>query len=411
MAPNPAKVTTPVTVTASFADPTVDGGPNDVTAAELLVDGDVTTLAPGAGTAFTPVPTGTGTATGSVVLSSAVLATLTQGKHRIYVRAQDSIGNWGPVTSALLNLAVTGATTSALSLHPSPTNGTADVSLSATGDDAALGGTVDDARYAIDCDPAVSACTTAPLTLASPGAATSAETATIAATDVQALGLGAHPVYVQTHDSAGFWGPSATATLVVDNLAPTASGLAVTPATNDGTKADPVDPTSFKVSGTFTDLGTPPSAIVAAEGYFPPQVAGAQTAPTTDNDGTGFVFQSNDGAFGETAETAYGLIPLSQLTAYPDGTYQIWVHAKDAAGNWGIWTPTSFTMKRGLFADGFDAGNLAAWTGGTVPTTPGTRLQVLATAASAGGFGLAVTGSTTTQATVQTPPVSPAATG
>ena len=47
MAPNPAKVTTPVTVNASFADPTVDGGPNDVTAAELLIDGDVTTVTPG----------------------------------------------------------------------------------------------------------------------------------------------------------------------------------------------------------------------------------------------------------------------------------------------------------------------------------------------------------------------------
>ena len=71
----------------------------------------------------------------------------------------------------------------------------------------------------------------------------------------------------------------------------------------------------------------------------------------------------------------------------------------------------TLTVKRGLFADGFDAGTLAAWTGGTVPTTPGTRLQVQAGAAAAGGFGLAVTGSTTTQATVQTPAVAPAATG
>ena len=74
---------------------------------------------------------------------------------------------------------------------------------------------------------------------------------------------------------------------------------------------------------------------MAAEGWFPPQVGGVQTPPTTANDGQGFVFQSNDGAFGETAETAYGLVPLSQLTAYPDGSYSIWMHAKDAAGNWG----------------------------------------------------------------------------
>jgi hypothetical protein len=409
MAPNPAKVTTPVTVNASFVDPTVDGGPNDVTAAELVIDGDVTTLTPGSGTPITTVPTGTGTATGSIVLSSAVLTTLTQGKHRIYVRAQDSIGNWGPVTSAQLNLAVTGATTSGLSVSPTPTNGTSDVALSATGDDSALGGTVDAARYAMDCDPATSACPTLPVDLASPGAATSAEDATIPATAVQALGVGAHTVYVQTHDSAGFWGPSATVTLTVDTAGPSASGTAVTPSPNDGTKADPIDPTSFKAIGTFTDLGTPPSAVVAAEGWFPPQVGGVQTPPTSANDGQGFVFQSNDGAFGETVETAYGLVPLSQLTAYPDGTYSIWMHAKDAAGNWGPWVATPLIVKRGLFADGFDAGTLAAWTGGTVPTIPGTRLQVQAAAAAAGGFGLAVSGSGTTQATVQTPAVAPAA--
>ena len=74
MTPNPAKVTTPVTVNASFSDPTVDGGPNDVTAAELLIDGDVTTLTPGSGTPIATTPTGTGTATGSIVLSSTMLS-------------------------------------------------------------------------------------------------------------------------------------------------------------------------------------------------------------------------------------------------------------------------------------------------------------------------------------------------
>jgi hypothetical protein len=407
MTPNPAKVTTPVTVTASFADPTVDGGPNDVTAAEVLIDGEVTSLAPGAGAGFPPTGSG-GTATGSITLTSAQLSALSQGKHRIYVRAEDSVGNWGPVTSAVLNLAVTGATTSAVSVTPKPTNGSVDVAVAATGDDSALSGTIDAARFVVDCDPSgAGPCTPTAMTLASPGSATTAETGTLPAVAVQAAGPGAHTIYVQTHDSEGFWGPSALVTLVVDTSAPTGSALAVSPATNDGTVADPVDPTSFKISGTFTDLGTPPSALVAAEGFFPPVVAGVQTAPTTANDGTGLVFQANDGAFGSTVETAYGLVPLSQLTAYPDGTYQVWMHAKDAAGNWGTWTPVSFTMKRGLFADGFDAGTLAAWTGGTVPAPPGARLTTIPAAASAGGFGLAVTGSGTTQATVQTPAVAP----
>ena len=118
------------------------------------------------------------------------------------------------------------------------------------------------------------------------------------------------------------------------------------------------------------------------------------------------MFQSNDGAFGETVETAYGLVPLSQLTAYPDGTYSDLDARQGCGGQLGsVGGHDRSRSSAGLFADGFDAGTLTAWTGGTVPAAPGTRLLVQAAAASAGGFGLAVTGSGTTQATVQTPAV------
>lgn len=410
MTPNPAKVTTPVTVNASFRDPAVDGGPNDIVAAELLIDSEVTSLAPGGGAAFTPDPTGPGTATGTTTIPSSVLATLTQGKHRIYVRAEDAASNWGQVTSVVLNLAVTGATTSAVTVAPTPTNGSTDVTVSATGDDSGLGGTVDDARFSVDCDPAgVTPCTFSPMTLGSPGSGTTSESGSIAAADVQALGEGNHPIYVQSHDSEGFWGPSGTATLVVDRTGPNASLLGVNPPTNDGTLGDPADPTQFKVYGTFTDgsVTSPASKIVAAEGFFP-LPGGA--APTTANDGTGFVFQASDGAFNTNSETAYGLVPLSTLTSCPDGTYPVFLHAKDAAGNWGPWASANLVVKRGLFADGFESNSLAAWTGGTSPAPPGTRLQVSTTAASAGTYGLIVSGSGTSQGTVQTPAISPAAT-
>ena len=284
LAPNPAKVTTPVTVSATFRDPAVDGGPSDVTAAELLVDGEVTSLAPGAGAAFAPTPTGAGTATGTTTIPSSVLATLAQGKHRIYVRAEDAAGNWGPVTSAVLNLAVTGATTSAVSATPTPTNGSVDVTVGATGDDSGLGGTVDQAQLAVDCDPAgATPCTFIAMGLGTPDAGTTSETGTIPAIGVQALGEGTHTVYVQTHDSEGFWGPSATATLVVDKTGPNGTGLNVNPPTNDGTVADPVDPTSFKISGTFTDgsATSPASKVVAAEGMFPAPALSHRRPPTT----------------------------------------------------------------------------------------------------------------------------------
>jgi hypothetical protein len=213
---------------------------------------------------------------------------------------------------------------------------------------------------------------------------------------------------VQSHDSEGFWGPSGTADLVVDRTGPNGTSLGVNPPTNDGTVADPVDPTSFKVFGTFTDgsATSPASKVVAAEGLFP--LPGG-VAPTTTDDGKGLVFQANDGSFSSSSETAYGLVPLSQLTSYPDGTYPVFMHAKDAAGNWGPWASTNLVVKRGLFADGFESSTLAAWTGGTVPAPPGTRLTVTSSTAghSAGTYGLAITGSGTTQATVQTPVITP----
>jgi hypothetical protein len=105
---------------------------------------------------------------------------------------------------------------------------------------------------------------------------------------------------------------------------------------------------------------------------------------------------------------AYGLVPLSQLTAYADGTYPVFMHAKDAAGNWGPWASVNLVMKHGLFTDGFDSGATltSVWTGGVV-AVPTTRVAISAAARSAGVNGLAVTGSGTTQATVQTPPVAP----
>jgi hypothetical protein len=407
MTPNPAKVTTPVTLTTSFTDPAA-GGPNAVTAAEVLIDGQATTVAPGTSAlALTPTSTGTGTASGTFTLSSAVLGTLTQGKHRIYVRAMDSVGNWGALTSAVLNLTVTGASTINVSLTPTPTDGHADVVISATGDDSALGGTVDQARFTVDATGTFTA-----MTVASPGSAISAETGVLPAAVVQTLTEGTHTIWVQTHDSAGFWGPLASVSLVYDKTAPSSSAVAVSPSTTDGTVGDPVDPTSLKVTGTFTDVsaGAPTSNIVAAEGYFPP-MAGAIQSTTMPANGTGFTFVASDGSFDQSTETAYGLIPLSELTAYPDGTFQVYVHGKDAAGNWGPWNPTSFTIKRGLFSDGFEAGTLAAWTGGTVPTVAGTRLTVNAAAKNTGSYGLAVTGSAKTAATVATPAITPAATG
>ena len=87
----------------------------------------------------------------------------------------------------------------------------------------------------------------------------------------------------------------------------------------------------LRVYATFSDAGLGGSKIVAAEGFF-----NRTTPPALGPDnGTGFVFMANDGAFDSPTERAYGLVPLTELTALPDGPVSIYIHAKDAAGNWG----------------------------------------------------------------------------
>jgi hypothetical protein len=114
----------------------------------------------------------------------------------------------------------------------------------------------------------------------------------------------------------------------------------VEPSPNNGTAGSPVDPTAIKVTAAFTDpvsngVATP---ITAAEGFLD----NASGVP-----GTGLTFVASDGSFTATAESAYGLIPLSQLTGMAEGPHQIYVHAKDLAGNWGPYAPLTLVVDRG----------------------------------------------------------------
>ncbi|MGI5238974.1 multicopper oxidase domain-containing protein [Dactylosporangium sp. CA-139066] len=333
-APDPAGVTAPVTVTADFSD--VANGGSTVDAAEVVVD-DLS-IGEGTGIAFTSAAFGTASVvTGATAtIDTAVLTTLTQGRHTLWVRARDSAGNWGVVNSTTVNLAVTGAVTTAVSVSPNPTSSTATLALSATGDDRALGGTVVAAEYSIDAAAGNGAGTA--MTLAQPGAAISAETATIPAEVAGALTEGRHTVYVHTKDSLGLWGPMGSTELVVDRTAPALLQGAVLPASTNGTVGSPSDPGDLRVNAAFTD---PVSAGVASP------IAGAEGfIDTAGTNGSGFVFFALDGAFSTPTENTYGLVPLSELTGLSDGQHTILVHARDAAGNWGPLTAVTFTVDR-----------------------------------------------------------------
>ena len=335
LAPAAVKVTQPVTLTADLSD--VANGGSNVIGAEYVIDnpgavanGTGTMLAASAASPFgTPVVTGA-----TATLTPAILQTLTKGLHTVYVRALDSANNWGPVSSATFTVTTTGPVTSAGTLTPAVTNGSVDIALRATGDDTGLGGTIDGAEYVVGTNPAV------PMAL-TPGAtpAVAAESATIPAAVVAALPVGATTVSVRTHDSFGLWGTPLALTLTKTTTGPAAAAPTINPNPTDGTVGSPIDPTQLAVTSTFTEPGTPAVASVAgAEGFI----------DTAGTNGAGFVFVASDGKFDTASETGYGLIPLSQVTALPDGVHQIFVHGRDSAGNWGSFSQAGLTVDHGV---------------------------------------------------------------
>ncbi|MEU2609989.1 multicopper oxidase domain-containing protein [Micromonospora sp. NPDC007271] len=334
VAPNPASVRNTITITADFTDER--NGNSVVDRAEAVVD-DLR-VAEGTGIPFTAAGFGAGpTVTGATAtLPADLLLTLAQGKHTIWVRGHDVAGNWGVVGSATLNLAVTGAVTTGVTLSPNPTGGTGEIAISATGDDRGLGGTVTDAEYFVDTSGPNG--TGTPLGLGSPGAAISAESGSIPAVVAAALAEGRHSVLVHTRDSFGFWGPYAAADLVVDRTVPALLSGTVEPAVTNGRTGSASDPNDLRITAAFTDPvgGGVHSTIADAEGFL--DVGGA--------DGTGFTFLALDGSFNSGTENTYGLLPLSELTGVADGTHRVLVHARDSAGNWGPLAALTFVLDR-----------------------------------------------------------------
>ncbi|MGZ4602234.1 MAG: multicopper oxidase domain-containing protein [Kineosporiaceae bacterium] len=352
----------PTSVTATFVDqvsPLCTGGNcavHNVTAAEYFVD-----AIPGAGGTGTQVAI---TAPGTVATQTFPVTVTGNGQHHVYVRAQDDQSNWGLPTSALVTVVTSGPTTTGVAVSPAAASvpaGKASVTITASGDASSVSDTVAAMEFFVQ----PSSTTTQPgatvrgtaMTLNGSGAVVPGSGTFTATTE------GTYTVLVRSRGTvSGTWGGFSTATLTVDNTAPTSAGVsggAVTPNPTDGTKGDQVDPTALKVQATFSDTpatgGTVTTPILAAEGYLPTPSGGpgTQTAPTTAQNGLGFVFQASDATFdghtstSSSSELAYGTIPLTQLTQFPqDGTYNVWVHGRDAAGNWGAWVAIPFTVSR-----------------------------------------------------------------
>ena len=243
--------------------------------------------------------------------------------------------NWGAFSSATLNLDKVGPTTSALGLSPNPTNGTSDVVLTATANDSASGNSnVTAAEYTIDGGLPTS------MTV-SPVSPVTSLSATISAATVNGLISGNHLVSVRSQDALGNWGGSVSITLKVDKVSPITSSVTASPNPNNGNQGFNTSVPAVRVFATFNDGTTGGSNIAGAELFF----------GTIGQTGSGTPFIATDGSFNSPLENGYADIPLPVIANLPDGNYTIYVHARDAAGNWGdpSLSTTILRIQKGLY--------------------------------------------------------------
>ena len=78
------------------------------------------------------------------------------------------------------------------------------------------------------------------------------------------------------------------------------------------------------------------STVVAAEGFI----------DTVGANGTGFPFIADGRELRRSTENVYADIPLTTVNALSSGNHTLYVHGKDAAGNWGATATTTLLVDR-----------------------------------------------------------------
>ncbi len=203
--------------------------------------------------------------TGTIPQSVLADANLSAGKHVIYVRGQDSAGNWGVFDSAVLVLPKTGPLTTGGSATPSLTNGTSSVALSATGDDSVAGGKITDAEYFVGDAPADNSTRGTAMTINRSATVVSVD-ATVPTSVLQTLTPGVNHFWVRVKDSFGLWGPALDIPVTFDNNAPAVLGAAMSPPATNGKLADAGNPGYVRISAEIQDAEG--SKVTQAEAFL-----------------------------------------------------------------------------------------------------------------------------------------------
>jgi len=232
---------------------------------------------------------------------------LEDGEHTVYVRAQDSLENWGLPDSTTFIIDREGPSSTTPVVTPNPTN--IDPTVTATLTD--LFTNIASGEFSID-DPDFTSPT--PMT-ASDGAFDELTEEVEGTIEISGLSDGEHTVCVRGTDILTNQGPSSCSSFTVDITEPETSNTAVAP---NPTNIDP----------TVTATGTDTTTNIAAAEFF---------IDTDPGEGSGTPMTAVDGAFDSLTEEVEGTIEISGLS---DGEHTVYVRAQDEAGNWDT-TPDS----------------------------------------------------------------------
>ena len=351
---------------SATVDDTGDHGGSVVMAAEYYLD-DLT----GTGIAMSATDTTFDTVSEGVTADVADPPAAVPAEYIYYVRGQDELGNWGPFTSVLVNGADTGGpTTISPVLTPRLVNNanTKGVKLSATANDTDAGNSaILAAEYFIDVEDAAG--TGTEMTVSPAGASIASVDATIPPGRLDDLPEGNHPVYVHSQDADGNWGTSISANLAVDETGPQTLGVSVEPTPNNGNRPYNSSVLAVRVMATtMTDpiAGNVNSPIARAEAFI----------GTIGADGSGIPLLPSNGEFRLTTEGGYADIPLSTVRQLPEGSHTVYVHARDAAGNWGPMGQADLVVDK-------TSPTIAGLAGTPSPTNGATEVDLTGTASDA----------------------------
>ncbi len=319
-----------LTATTTITD-SLTGGQN-VIGLEYFIDG-AETVGLGVQVLF-PVPSITNTISFGIDLAPFALG---PGQHILYVRGQEDTLSWGPLASVVFSVDATGPLTNGLSLSPAPTNGTVPVQIWGTADDSSTGlSTILAAEYFIG--PAGPDGTGIPMTtVVSTGNPWIASLyGSLTTVDLAGLPEGINTLSIHSQDVTGNWGAFSTLNLPLDYTGPQTSGLVTVPASTFDISLH----TNLRLEATLTDVlsASVNSNIIRAEMFFDLQGA----------DGTGFPLMAKDGVFNTVNEVVFANISLVNMNLLAQGNHTLYVHGKDAAGNWGPYVPLTIWVEKGI---------------------------------------------------------------